>query len=149
MVQHLARPHGKLLCQETAFEKDFSQGGPPYGAALWCYQLHLTYPGNDRVIDYVKGVIDLSPETTSTSGPGLTQYVRFRTADLDTGGERDVETWMSIWGPALGGVRLQTMRETPPNDRIVGTTLGTIIENNTTKRKFRIKVQTAEARDDG
>lgn len=61
------------------------------------------------MVDYVKGVIDLSPETTSSSGTGLALVARFLATDdhLDDYGEDEhvPTTWVSVWGYALGGVK--------------------------------------------
>lgn len=105
MTKLLARPHGRLVCRETPQDKDIRLNGPPFGAGLWFYQLHLAHPGNHKVVDYLQGVIDLSPEATATSGPGLTQVVRYLATDVDDAEEEEIKTWISIWSHALGGPR--------------------------------------------
>lgn len=101
MCELLARPHGRLICYEYPTGKLAETGGPPYFAPFWCYELHLNYPGNEKVIDYEKKVLDLSRETTSLGGPGLTMLgrVEFRRRDEDSAMGND---WVSIWGPSLG-----------------------------------------------
>lgn len=113
MVDLVARPQGRLLCREIPSYKDVQAGGPFYSAAPWFYHLHLTYPGNDKVVDYVRGVMDLSPETTSTGGTGLVQLARFSAKDVqEFKAGKEMLTWMSIWGPGLGGVVRQTTTRT-------------------------------------
>lgn len=91
-------------------KKNVQQGGPPYSDALWFYQLHLTYPGNTNVVDYVRGIIDVCPETTMTTGGsrGLTQVGRFLVDDQDNY-ENKIKTWMSVWAPAMGALQYESV----------------------------------------
>lgn len=132
------------MCREFPSDKDVICSGPPYSAALWFYQLHLTYPGNDKVVDYVKGVIDLSPETTSTSGTGLKQVARFLAKDMDTTGSRACKRWVSFWGPSLGGVRLGETSQSSEADEPTRTS----IEVNIMDGRKKVTLKRRKAHED-
>lgn len=118
------------MCREFPSDKDVVCGGPPYSAALLFYQLHLTYPGSDKVVDYVKGVIDLSAETTSTSGTGLKQVARFLSENMDHKIMRTCKTWVSFWCPSLGGARLGETSQSSKADESTGTSIEVKIVDN-------------------
>lgn len=105
----LARPCGRLVCHEFPTGKHVSRGGPPFFAALWCYDLHLTYPGNEKVIDYENQVLDVDQGPIPSGCLGLTMLARSMVEDSNTtrmlrGGENGRD-WVSVWAPTLGGVK--------------------------------------------
>lgn len=79
-------------------------GGPPYFAPLWCYEQHLAHPGNRKIIDYNQQTLDLSRETTSVGGLGLSMLARVQNMESREEGETGNE-WLSIWGPSLGSLK--------------------------------------------
>lgn len=123
MQQLLAHPSGRLVCLEFPTGKHPSTGGPPYSAAFWFYQLHLSNPGNERVITYVEHKHSASQDpgkdadqaqkewainlnSGHSTGPGLAMMVRFKPNVTHESGQsyqgsfgRD---WVSIWGHSLG-----------------------------------------------
>lgn len=130
MCDLLARPHGRLICHEWPTGTLLESGGPPYFAPSWCYQLHLTYPGNEKVIDYNKKAIDTSPETTSLGDLGLAMLGRCEMQAPDSKGKvLNGSDWVSIWGPSVGSMK---RKKSPPH--------GQDVEQDTCRRK-RIKLR--------
>lgn len=107
----LVRPSGRLVCLEFP-TKMTSELGPPYCASFWHYQLHLSYPGNERVVNYETKVIDTSSNVTSSSGSGLTMLARFPPPFTHNGADSENgprgRGWISIWGLNLGGEKPAT-----------------------------------------
>lgn len=124
MQQLLARPDGRLVCLEFPTGRHLKEGGPPYSAALWFYQLHLTHPGNQEVIRYevekdlkhpVTGE-DLGPsqkpyysinmDAGNPFGGGLSMLARFKPRKTHEAGQSEDgkfgRDWVSVWGPSLG-----------------------------------------------
>lgn len=123
MQQLLARPSGRLICLEFPTGKHPSTGGPPYSAAFWFYQLHLSNPGNEQIITYgeknqpadqASGEnIDqsqrewtINANSGTSTGPGLAMILRFKPNVTHESGQsyqgsfgRD---WVSVWGHSLG-----------------------------------------------
>lgn len=124
MQQLLARPDGRLVCLEFPTGRHLKEGGPPYSAAFWFYQLHLTHPGNEEVIKYevekdlkhpVTGE-DLGPsqkpyysinmDAGNPYGGGLSMLARFKPRKTHEAGQSEDgkfgRDWVSVWGPSLG-----------------------------------------------
>lgn len=73
----LSWPNGRLICVEYPTCTPLSDGGPPYFAPLWCYQLHLTHPGDGSLIDYKKQMFNLANKKLPIQ-QGLTMLARFK-----------------------------------------------------------------------
>lgn len=134
MCDLLARPHGRLICREHPTGKLAESGGPPYFAPFWCYQLHLAHPGNKRVIDYGRKVLDVSGETVPSSRPGLTMLARFELQAFNgSDNSANGNDWVSIWGFALGQGRA--------SDLLPSTSQNT---GNRVRKKIKIRVKKKE-----
>lgn len=124
MHQLLARPNGRLVCLEFPTGRQIQDGGPPYSAAFWFYQLHLTHPGNEEVIKYEvnkdfkdprtgvdlrytqKQYNSINKDACSPYDDGLTMLARFKPKETHKEGQSEDgkfgRDWVSVWGPPLG-----------------------------------------------
>lgn len=112
------------MCLEFPTGRDLKEGGPPYSAAFWFYQLHLTHPGNEKVIKYEvkkdfkhpktggdlsfvqKGYYSINTDAGNPYGDGLTMLARFKPKKTHEQGQSEDgkfgRDWISVWGPSLG-----------------------------------------------
>lgn len=115
MQQLLSRPDGRLVCLEFPTGRQLKEGGPPYSAAFWFYQLHLTHPGNEEVIKYQAknnssstGLqkYRINMKAGNPCGGGLTMLARFKPNKTHEAGQSEDgkfgRDWVSVWGPSLG-----------------------------------------------
>lgn len=113
MQQLLARPDGRLVCLEFPTGRKLEEGGPPYSAAFWFYQLHLTNPGREQVIRYETDggigstkVHSINMDAVNRCSDGLAMMARFRPEEIrEVGRDGDGKfgrDWVSVWGPSLG-----------------------------------------------
>ncbi|ROV96831.1 hypothetical protein VMCG_07929 [Cytospora schulzeri] len=118
MQQLLARPDGRLVCLEFPTGRNLKEGGPPYSAAFWYYQLHLTNPGNEEVIKYEvendlkhpetgadlslmqKPYYSINMDAANPRGDGLTMLARFKPRETHEAGQSEDgkfgRDWVSV-----------------------------------------------------